>query len=307
MLRPLLATPVALIALVVPALPALSAQLAARQRDPADPSLERAQSESTPLPGAQGVTSEARARYREYFSIADYDGNGWVSFREARESMSLDRLTYGGFDSDGDGRVRPEEFELRLQYLEARAGGVRPPRQSDGPVLLPTRNSEQLRNAFDVNADGALEEFEIDQLLATYRRRDVPTKIVIEKLDTNGSRKLELEELTALSQLLSATYTDPDDRVTPVAGARSLDELFGGLTERPTVDYQRTQHPPMIGGPVRPFRRLDLDSNGYVSLTELERLQRPQTLSVSNAAVLAALDTDEDGRLSASEFQRALE
>ncbi len=193
-----------------------------------------------------------------------------------------------------------------MMDLEARAGFMQPPSRSRGPQLLPIRNSEQLRNAFDTNADGALEEFEIDHLLATYNRSDIPTRIVLEKLDANNDQKLQLNELTALSQLLSTTYSEQDD-LSASSPQRTLDELFGGLTDLPSADYQRTLHPPRIGGPVLPFRRLDLDANGLVTATELERLQRPLTLSVRLAAVLEALDIDGDGALSSSEFAAALQ
>ena len=62
----------------------------------------------------------------------------------------------------------------------------------------------------------------------------------------------------------------------------------------------------MIVGPVSPFRRLDLDNDGLITLEELERLRRPQTLTVRVAAVLAALDENEDGALSRDELIRAM-
>lgn len=265
------------------------------------------EADETARSGAAPSNAQEAARLLEFFAIADHDGNGWISYREARESLDVDRLTYSAFDADRDGRVRLAEFEERLAYIEERGGFVRAPRPSEGPVLLPTRNSEQLRNAFDTNADGALEEFEIDQLLATYRRHDVPTRIVIEKLDTNNSKKLELDELTSLSQLLSTTYSELDERAARPSQDLSIDALFGGLTEPTIVEYQRTQSPPRIGGPVRPFRRLDLDGNGEVSIEELERLQRPLTLEVRIGAVLAALDADGNGTLSSDEFAGALD
>ncbi|MEO6711206.1 MAG: hypothetical protein ABI054_07020, partial [Planctomycetota bacterium] len=64
--------------------------------------------------------------------------------------------------------------------------------------------------------------------------------------------------------------------------------------------------PPQIDGPVRHFRRLDLDGDVRVSTEDLRRLQSPLELSVRAGAVLAALDSDGDGELSPEEFDAAL-
>ncbi|MFT7487316.1 MAG: Ca2+-binding EF-hand superfamily protein, partial [Candidatus Paceibacteria bacterium] len=44
------------------------------------------------------------------FEIADYDRNGWLSFRELKDSLGTDRPRYLVYDSDRNGKVTRPEF-----------------------------------------------------------------------------------------------------------------------------------------------------------------------------------------------------
>ena len=59
---------------------------------------------------------------------------------------------------------------------------------------------------------------------------------------------------------------------------------------------------PRIIGPVSPFRRLDVDNDGFVTVDDLERLQGRSFSAMSLEGVLSTLDLDADGRLSEEEF-----
>ena len=64
--------------------------------------------------------------------------------------------------------------------------------------------------------------------------------------------------------------------------------------------------PPRITGPVRSFRRLDLDNNGQISLAELEELLRPLFSPVRVHTVHHTLDRNQDGFLTEDEYNAAL-
>ena len=292
----------ALVAGVAVAAPGLQEgdPLAGTSADEATAALE----DDAPIP--REIEPEVRAEIDAYFAKCDHDDNGWIAYREARESLELDRPSYASYDVDRDGRVDLAEFERRYFEIVDVAGGFAEPLDYEGPRLLPTRNPEQLRAAFDTTGDGALELFEVEKLLEIYDRQDIPALIVLSKLDTDGTRKLEVEELKRLSQLLSATYVESSADLPPdLAG--SIEELFGGVVARPQSEFGQTLHPPQIVGPVSPFRRLDLDYDGAIEISDLTDLQRPQTLAVRVEAIIAALDQDEDGQVDRGEFLAAID
>lgn len=252
------------------------------------------------------VEPEERERIDRFFAICDHDENGWIAYREAAVSLELDRPAYASYDVDRDGRIVPAEFERRYFEIVDIAGGFAEPAPYEGPRLLPSRNPEQLRAAFDASGDGALELFELEKLLEAYGRQDIPASIVLSKLDVDATRRLEIAELGRLSQLLSATYVEAaEDLATELAN--SVEELFGGLVDRSVLTLGATYQPPLIIGPVSPFRRLDLDHDGAIEIDDLTALQRPQTLSVRVAAIVAALDANGDGVVDREEFLRAVD
>ncbi len=105
-------------------------------------------------------------------------------------------------------------------------------------------------------------------------------------------------------------FRDAPDRVKPPkneapVNASSTLELFGAHQSRP--EQQGTvPFPPYIRGPVHHFARLDIDKDGQITAEDLEWLARPIYLDVRLSAVIAALDTDDDGGVSPEEFDASM-
>ncbi len=83
-------------------------------------------------PDARAGVDEAEAAQRrlaaQYFEIADRDGNGWISFREAAEALEIDKPRYLVHDRDRDGRVTLEEYTTVCLESWRRYGAFPPPK-----------------------------------------------------------------------------------------------------------------------------------------------------------------------------------
>lgn len=243
-------------------------------------------------------------REQEYFGICDHDGDGWISFREAGESLRVDRKGFAVYDEDKDGRITRDEFSVRYREIVATAGGFRPPAEPKERKLIPRRNPEQLRNAYDRDGDRALDVDELRGLLEDYNRGELPVGVVLEKLDSDGNGRLELGEMELMSRLLSITWEEAaeDDDFELV---QSVEELYGQAIPREDV-LNAQPLPPLIPGPISHFRRLDLDQDGFISTQDLVDLQRPVQLPIRAHAVISAIDTNEDGVLDERELRNSM-
>lgn len=246
---------------------------------------------------------EPTVQEREYFATADYDGNGWISFREAEQALLLDRDEFARYDADSDGRISPTEFGERYRLTIERVGGFQPPVPDGEDVVAPARGAEQLRNAYDRDLNGALDLAELELLLVDYEAPDVAADLALSQLDVNASGRLELGEIEFLTDLLDSLRTSPVHLYG--AEATTLEGLFGVPIERPG-GFGQVPMPPRISGPVRPFTRLDLDRNGGITVEDLTELEFPMSLPVRPATVIASLDRDGDGALDADELAAAL-
>jgi len=232
----------------------------------------------------------------EYFEICDYNGDGFISYNEAHASMGLARDSFEVYDTDRDGLISLAEFKARYSSILDN-GGVLPPPIPKAKGKKPARRTpEELLAQYDKDDDKALDAKEIKAALDDYHVTDLDPEIALEKLDRDGSKKLELAELEDFANILSPKV-DPKR----AKHAKSIEELFGRKIAR-EVRPDSTPLPPRIAGPISPFRRLDLDGNGTISIEDLNELQRPLQLPVRINAVIATLDTDGDHVVSEQEF-----
>lgn len=80
-----------------------------------------------------------------YFRVADHDGDGWISWREAQESLRFDKLRFEQLDLDGDGLLDKTEFLAAYRRTVERIGAFPPPVPrpgSEGERLLASAETE---------------------------------------------------------------------------------------------------------------------------------------------------------------------
>ncbi|MEM7309356.1 MAG: EF-hand domain-containing protein [Planctomycetota bacterium] len=287
-------------------------------QDPEERTLEIGDIPLEELTGPERDEAEALLHVRleeQYFLTCDANGNGWISYRESSARMQTDRDEYFLFDADEDGRIGRDEFGARYRYTVESVGSFRPPITPKS--LFPTPEGSPL--VYDFNASGALEERELSAFLLDKGIR-MPVNVLFDHLDANESDALELDEFGAVvatlaplvpddlplpgADLLSGgTSTTPDLSLT--APPATVLELFGTSVPR-EVKYGATPGPDRVPGPIRHFDRLDYDRSGFLEEEDLLDLLRPANVDVRVGAVVAALDSNGDGKLSRLEFEEAL-
>ncbi|HIG86530.1 MAG TPA: hypothetical protein EYQ25_05770 [Planctomycetes bacterium] len=238
----------------------------------------------------------------QWFSVCDTDANGWLRFRETKAALTFDRPQFRAFDEDNDGRIKLNEFTDYYRYRIISSGGFRPPAVKTKRIAAPPRAATQLRLAFDGDANDRIDTDELTALLESYGRYDLTVIEVMEDHDITGDMQLNRDELEAITLLLAAANPEDLDNM-PLASVAGVDELFGALAGSEV--YMGT-HPPRIVGPITPFRRLDLNGDGGISLADLEALQRPLRTNIRIHPILHALDANGDGFLDRAELRAAL-
>ena len=235
---------------------------------------------------------------QDWVRSCDQNANGWLGYRETEESLRFDRPRFRAFDPDKDGRMTYGEFSSYYLYQIGNTGTFRPP-NTDLDFSSPTpRTAYQLRIVFDRDGDRALDVNEVKLLLESYERPDLAASKVLADLDANGNQTLEDDEMGRLPDMVFQIALDM--AVVPLdQRATSIDDLFGTLIESPGIRAPRLQ------GPVTPFRRLDQDDDGQISLQDLETLLRPSYSALRPSTVLNTLDLNDDGVLDRSELRAA--
>jgi len=247
---------------------------------------------------------EQLALQKRYFQIADYDANGWISYREATASLGLDRGEFPSFDADRDGRIVPEEFDQRFQATIEVVGSFRPPTPASSTTAAAANPASGLIGAADLDGDGLLAMNELDSLLSGVGITGIPAGAVMAKFDTDQSGSLDSAELEEVAAQLSqgGLAAAPD----PASDPRNIDDLFGVPAQR-VEDTSGTPLPPRLVGPVTHFRRLDFDNDGVITPDDLLRLQAPIQVDVRARAIIAFLDANGDGQLDRTEFDAAMD
>jgi len=238
----------------------------------------------------------------QWFSICDTDASGWLRFRESESALTFDRPQFRAFDEDNDGRIKLEEFIDYYRYRITSSGGFRPPSIKTKRIAAPPRAATQLRLAFDGDGDNTIDVEELTTLLESYGRYDLAVTDVMEDHDATGDMQLNRSELEAITVLLAAAVPEDLENM-PLSPVSGVDELFGALAGK---EVYRGIHPPRIAGPITPFRRLDLNGDGGISLADLEALQRPLRTDIRISPILHALDANGDGSLDRAELRAAL-
>jgi len=254
-------------------------------------------------PATQGDGPQGVDLARRYFHLCDIDGDGVMSYYEARASLELSRAEFAVYDKNVDGLCDEDEFRDRYETLIAKGGAFQPPRVAEGQEESRTRaRAVDLIDEFDLDNDTLIGVDEVDEVLLAHSIEGVDIELLMNVVDIDGSGRLDPGEVSRLLPLLSHEI---DPGVFARAPARSIEELFGTPEER-AGGPDWAPEPPLIRGPIPSFFRLDLDRDGLITEQDLKDLLRPLKLSVRLSTVVASLDVDGDGGLGREELRRSM-
>ena len=275
-------------------------------------------------------------RLREHFRVCDLDDNGWLSLREAQVTLALGRDEYRRFDANQDGRLDPAEFEAQSELFLTRLGATEPAPEPAAPApaaetpAAPQEGAAQdspvtpgpaadrtaakqkpqdgkphsefatllvkpaeLLQRYDLDQSKGISGPEIEKFFSEFGLV-LSSEMVIAQMDANKSGELEARELKTLAWLASQNVPESLRPDPPVA------------TATPDVADDAPAAPLPPHAPTH-FTLLDPGRDGFIDESDLRALQSQARLDVRVRAVLSAMDTDGDGRLSEAEFRASME
>ncbi len=249
---------------------------------------------------AQRGGDDAAGAAGAYFGMADWNADGHVSFKEAQQSMGLDRQAFATFDTDRDGRIQLNEFVARYTTIVERGGVFLAPTPKPESKAPDTQSPEQLLALYDEDKDGGLSESELVRFVADSKNRDLDPATLLSSFDRDASKRLENAELAEMKAKLDSKASSAD-----TSSKKTLADLFETRTPR-EAKTAAGREPARIAGPARDFVRLDEDGDGAITVKDLLELQRPTTMPVRPQAILSTIDTDGDGRITPAELEASM-
>lgn len=243
----------------------------------------------SPVQQDEGDTIQELAPPKNYFQLIDIDGDGTISPPEARSILGLERRPFLRFDTDGDGRVGFGEFSADLPTFLT-ALGVLPSKETNYVIQSAEGESAATPTSslfldYDRDKNGFLDRLELRVLV-----RDNDLLGLLAKIE----RIVDLDEdgLVSKDELRST----PIDTWQELAKEQARTEV--AVQELPTIPEGRKI-------PMDPFRRLDVDEDGYLTLTEMMSFRSSRLSEQAALTMLARLDRNKDGRLSLVEVEFA--
>jgi len=215
----------------------------AKERPPAKPEQGPSQQER------KARADEQEQMAARFFKVADYDHDGWISFREGRDSLELDRQRFTYYDTDRDGRITREEFTTVYRATIRKVGAFKPP--------IPDPTDPDALSLEELLAEGEEPEEVVE----------VPKATTVLELFGKVEPREEEEHVAA----------QPDRIVGPVPSFRRVDyDADGGITREDLREL-------LLGAGIRVhvdtlLSALDEDGDGRIDEAEFEASMRHRDL-----------------------------